>query len=163
MASHSSIQAKKKFGCGGTDLSRGSAGTSLAFQPSILIMRTALFAALVLVATVSSSSAQSSAPPSIVEVAKATVEKLGRTDYVGVMTTFSPRLKAALTEKKLRSAWEGVIKKNGAFQNIGATTQRMNGKLRAVGVDTTYAKGKVEVEVVFNDAGEVAGLLFHRR
>jgi len=126
-------------------------------------MRAAAICLLLSLSLVSATFAQTATPSDIAQVALATVERLGQSDYPAVMASFSPRLKAALTEKKLRSAWEGVLRKNGAFLKIGETSQRKNGKLRAIAVDTTFTKGRVEVEVVFNDAGEVAGLLFHRR
>jgi hypothetical protein len=99
----------------------------------------------------------------IVAVARETVARLERQDYAAVHASFNPRLQEAMPEADVRKVWTALVKKRGALKSTGGPVTRPNGKLRAVAIPAQFERGEVEIEVVFNDAGEVSGLLLHKK
>jgi hypothetical protein len=91
-----------------------------------------------------------------------TIERLDKGDYATVEASFSEKLRAALPERKLRSTWESVAKKNGRVQKMREPVSRITQKLRAVAIGTEFDKGRLEIEIVFNQSDQIAGILFHK-
>lgn len=72
---------------------------------------------------------------------------------------FSDKLRAALPEPKLKATWERVRSASGSLQSMGDATFKSRGELRGVVIPVTFEKKKRSIEIVFNPAGEIAGLL----
>ena len=128
-------------------------------------MNRARISAVLLVVTVTSvavAASQNPPPVDLAAAAQATIDGLGRNEYAAVHATFSDKLRTAMPEKKLRSTWEGVLKKQGKLQFTGTPVPRTVRNLRSIAIPTQFEKGKLEIEVVFNQANEVTGLLMKK-
>ena len=101
--------------------------------------------------------------PDIVRSAQTAIERMERAEYPAVVTMFSLKLRAKFPEKKVRETWEGVHKKSGPLVTMGTPTTYTKDNLRRVIVPGTFEKSKIDIEIVFNAAGEIAGLLLHRK
>jgi Protein of unknown function (DUF3887) len=99
----------------------------------------------------------------IVQSARAAVELLENADYEGVVTLFSPRLREKLPEKNVRQIWEDVHRKAGRLQRTGDPTTTVKDNLRRVIVPGEFERSNLDIEVVFNAEGQIAGLLLHRK
>ena len=100
-------------------------------------------------------------PVDILKVGRTTVEQLDRREYAAIHATFNPRLQKALSQDKLREAWEKVHVKAGRLRSIGEPSMKTKNQLRHVVYPAQFEKRKVDIEVVFNTAGELSGVLFH--
>jgi uncharacterized protein DUF3887 len=105
------------------------------------------------------------APPlvDIVAAAQAAFQHLERAEYSAVTAMFSAKLREKLSEAKVRQTWEGMHRKTGGLQRIGAPVTATKDNLRRVIVPADFEKSKMEIEFAFNTAGEIAGLLRHRK
>ena len=76
---------------------------------------------------------------------------------------FSARLRDKFPEPKLRQTWEGLHRKAGRLQRLGEPISKVKDNLRRVVVPAQFEKAKMEIEIVFNAEGQIAGLLLHRK
>ena len=111
----------------------------------------------------SSFAAQTSTPVDIVQSARTAVERLEDADYAGVVALFNPRLREKLPEKNVREIWEGVHKRSGRLVRTGEPRTTTKDKLRRVIIPGHFEKSALDIEVVFNADGQIAGLLLHRK
>ena len=103
-------------------------------------------------------------PPSTVDIAavgRAMVERLDRREYAAIVATFNPRLQKALSEEKLRLAWEKVQIKAGRLRSVGAPAMKTKNGLRHLVYPAQFEQRRVDIEVVFNAESQVSGVLFH--
>jgi hypothetical protein len=96
-----------------------------------------------------------------IALARATIERLAKGDLAAVEATFSEKLRAALPEAKLREAWQRLQAKGGRVVSIGEPQIKDRRALHGVVLPMQLEKRKVKIEVVFNGAGEIVGLLFN--
>ena len=67
-------------------------------------------------------------------------------------------MKAALSEDRLKTTWTGLVAQAGPFkQRVGARAEQ-RGTVSAVLVTCQFERGRQDVQVAFNPAGEVIGL-----
>jgi len=100
------------------------------------------------------------AVPDRVETARLVVQALTDRDFTTVVARFDPTMRRALSPEQLSQSWDALREQVGAFDAQGeATLDRVQGFDR-VTVVTTFARGSIDVRVVFNQAGQVSGLWF---
>ena len=116
---------------------------------------------LVLTLLMAQAATSPSSQASDIALARTTVERLAKGEFAAVETTFSKKLQAALPEDKLRTTWQRLEKRAGRLKTIGEPQMNARGELRGVVLPTEFEKRKMKIEVIFNKAGEIAGLLFH--
>jgi hypothetical protein len=92
------------------------------------------------------------------------VAMLAKGDFAGVVKNFDDRMKKALPEAKLREAWKLVTDKAGSFKKQLKTraekVTQEGQQYDLVTVSCEFSKAPVDVKVVYNAAGQVAGLFF---
>ena len=67
-------------------------------------------------------------------------------------------MKAALSEEQLRTGWAGVVAQAGVFKQRIAVRTEQRGTVHAVLVTCQFERGRQDVQIAFNPAGEVIGL-----
>jgi hypothetical protein len=115
-----------------------------------------------LITAIASLTAQAQ-PADIVQTARVAVERLEKADYDGVVVMFSARLREKLPAKKMQQTWEGVHRKSGRLLRTGEPMTATKDNLRRVTIPGQFEKHRVDVEVVFNDSSQIAGILLHRK
>src|SRR5680860_494242 len=96
----------------------------------------------------------------IAEAAVAFVQLLAKGAFAEAVGQFDETMKQALPEEKLREAWTQVQGQAGAFQEVtGARVEQQSGY--DVGLVTTrFGTTLLDVKVVYDKSGSVAGLFF---
>lgn len=117
------------------------------------------FVALAIALTV----AQPQAPADITKTAQLAIERLEKGEYAAVMQMFSVKLREKFPESKLKQTWESLHRRAGTLRSTHAPVIKTKNNLRHVVVPADFEKRKMEIEVVFNAAGEIAGLLLNRK
>ena len=107
--------------------------------------------------------AQTNQPVDIVQSARTAVERLEKAEYALVETMFSAKLREKFPEAKLRQTWEGLHRKAGRLQHTAEPISKVKDNLRRVVIPAQFEKSKMEIELVFNADGQIAGLLLHRK
>ncbi len=93
-------------------------------------------------------------------LAQGLVELLAQGRYQDVVRTFDAGLKDVLPADKLQEAWESVLTQFGSYQGqIGTRLEEREG-YDLVEVTTEFSQGSLDVQVLFDQAGLVAGLFF---
>ena len=90
--------------------------------------------------------------------AEAVLEAILANDFGSVVSRFDATMKTAVTEAALRTGWTSVGTQIGKYVKHGASREEQRGTMLAVVVPCDFEKGKLELMVVFNPAGEIAGL-----
>lgn len=100
------------------------------------------------------------AVPDRVEAARSVVQAFAERDFTAVIDRFDSTMRQAMSRAQLAESWDALLGQVGAFDAQGeATSDRVQGFDR-VTVAATFARGSIDVRVVFNRAGQVAGLWF---
>jgi len=115
---------------------------------------------LILTLLMAQAGAGNFSPAADIALARTTIDRLAKGDFAAVEATFSKKLRDALPEEKLRSTWQRLEARSGRLKTIGEPQTKARGALRGVVLPTEFEKRKMKIEVVFNAAGEIAGLLF---
>jgi hypothetical protein len=95
-----------------------------------------------------------------IALARTTVERLANGEFAAVVATFSEKLRVALPEEKLRATWQRLESRVGRLTKIGEAELKDRRNLRGVVLSTQFDERKIKIEVVFDAAREIAGLLF---
>lgn len=96
--------------------------------------------------------------PSRVARAEAVLEALLAHDAGKIVAQFDAAMKAALTEQALRDGWDKTAAQIGALVKRGAPQEQQRGAYTTVAIPCEFERGKLDFTVVFNAAGEIAGL-----
>jgi dienelactone hydrolase len=118
---------------------------------------------LLIVASLSAAcSAQATPLPAAQVEAKALalVENLNRGEYSSARADFDSTMKLALPVDRLKDIWEGLLTQTGGFEEIAGTRSAESGKYRIIFVTCAFENGAIDVRVVFDPSGKVAGLFF---
>ncbi len=97
-------------------------------------------------------------PPSRVAQAEAVVDALVARDFAKVTAQFDDTMKAALTDAQLGTGWDTTVLQTGKFVRRAGAQQQARGVYIAVVVPCEFERGKLDVTVVFNASGRIAGL-----
>ncbi len=92
--------------------------------------------------------------------ARRLVADLAAGSNAAIVSQFDARMQTALPAAKLARVWEQLRSKAGALKKIGATRQVQAGMYRMVLVSCTFALTRLDVKVVYDGTGKVAGLFF---
>jgi dienelactone hydrolase len=98
--------------------------------------------------------------PALEATATAFVAKLAAGDFAGAAATFDDTMTTALPADKLKAVWQEVVQGAGAYQGPTATRVQTSGQYRIVFVTTAFADVSLDVKVVYDRSGKVAGLFF---
>jgi uncharacterized protein len=103
---------------------------------------------------------QPTAPPttSRMAAAEAVLAALVARDAAKVVSQFDATMKAVLSEQALLDGWDKNAAQFGALRGHAAPQQQPRGAYTAVVIPCEFERGKLDVTVVFNAAGEIAGL-----
>jgi alpha-beta hydrolase superfamily lysophospholipase len=91
---------------------------------------------------------------------RAFVELLTQQDFAGAYTRFDATMKRALPADKLRQTWETLQSQAGRFQKQLRSRTEKYGAYQIVFLTCQFEKTPLDVKVVFNTQGQVAGLFF---
>lgn len=101
-----------------------------------------------------------SAPGEVTSAGKQFVELLAKEDFAGAVARFDATMKTALPEPKLRETWQAVQAQAGPFQKqLGARATKVTG-YDVVLVTCQFERTALDMKVVFDAKGQVAGLFF---
>ena len=98
------------------------------------------------------------AAPSRIARAEAVLAALVSHDVGKVVSQFDATMKAALSEQALRDGWDKTSAQVGALLGHAAPQEQQRGAYAAVLIPCEFERGKLDVTVVFNAAGEISGL-----
>jgi hypothetical protein len=85
---------------------------------------------------------------------------LAKGDFTGAVGLYDTTMRTALPEPKLREAWHSVEGQAGPFKKQVQTRVQKIGGYDVALVTCDFEHAKLDVKVVFNSQGEVAGLFF---
>jgi dienelactone hydrolase len=88
------------------------------------------------------------------------VDLLAKSDFAAAVERYDKTMRAALPEPKLREAWQSVQGQAGPLKKRLRTRLSKVGEYDVALVTCDFEHGKLDVKVVFNAQGEVAGLFF---
>jgi fermentation-respiration switch protein FrsA (DUF1100 family) len=99
-------------------------------------------------------------PPDRTAEARRFVDQLARGDFAGATAMYDDAMRAALPEPRLREAWSAVNAQAGPFQRQEGARVERAGAYQTVFVTSRFEKTALDIKVVFDDNGRVAGLFF---
>jgi dienelactone hydrolase len=126
-------------------------------MPAFLRLTLALAVSLWCSATLAA--VQNQAPDQDVSVrAHAFVDLLTSQQFDKMVAEFNAQMKAALTEDRLRATWTGLVAQAGAFKRQVSATTGERGTFKVVVISCEFERATLEIQVVYDQAGLVAGL-----
>jgi dienelactone hydrolase len=96
----------------------------------------------------------------LIRQAEAFVDQLQAGQFTNAVAHFDKAMKAVLPAEKLAATWQAVNQQAGVFQRRHGARPEALGLYRIVLVTCEFARDWLDAKVVFNPAGEVAGLFF---
>jgi hypothetical protein len=92
--------------------------------------------------------------------AKKHIDAMARGDFARVYKNFDQTMRSALPQDKLQITWSVLIGQVGAYkQQIGTRTETVD-QYDVVYVTCEFERANINIKVVFNKAGQIAGLFF---
>lgn len=80
--------------------------------------------------------------------------------YAEAVKMLSSKLASALPADRLKSTWESIVSKVGAFESIAATKLASESEYKVVYVTCKFKSANLDVKAVFDAAGIISGLWF---
>ncbi len=105
-------------------------------------------------------SAIASAAPELSTLATTLVNFLVEGKFEEAVKLFNAKMVEALPPQKLEATWNGLISRVGEFRDIDESRFTEEKGYRVVYVTCDFAKASLDVKVVFDDEGKIAGLWF---
>ncbi len=100
-------------------------------------------------------------PPEQVEAkALALVNNLIKSDYAAARADFDKTMLDVLPESDLKEVWESLPAQTGAFKEIGGVRSDEKDQYRIIFVTCAFENAAIDVRVVFDPDGKIAGLFF---
>lgn len=96
----------------------------------------------------------------LVQVAQSFVDQLVKGDFATAEASFDDSMKNALPQAKLKETWDQLIAQVGAFQKQTGTRTTVVQGYRTVFVTCQFEKAAIDVRIVFDAQGKIAGLFF---
>jgi dienelactone hydrolase len=97
-------------------------------------------------------------PPSRVAQANAALDALLARDFGKITSQFDPGMTAAMPGSALGDGWDRTAAQVGALVKRAPAAQQQRGAFTAVVIACDFERAKLEVTIVFNEAGQIAGL-----
>lgn len=116
-----------------------------------------LFLAWLLAATLSLHAQTSASGQDVGAAGRQFVERLSRGEYAALEAQFTDAMKAALPEDKLGATWTALTAQVGAFKGVTETRTEVRGVLTAAIVVCQFERAVLDLNVVYNPAGQVGG------
>ncbi len=88
------------------------------------------------------------------------VDQLSKKEFVKAARAFDGTLRRALPSRKLQEAWAALVSQNGEFKRQTGVRTEKEGGFEARYVACEFEKAMVDVKIVFNQNGQIAGLWF---
>lgn len=88
------------------------------------------------------------------------VRQLAAGEFETASERFDATMRRVLQPEKLQQTWEAVLAQQGAFQQVGTVRSENVQAFVAVFVTAEFARGKLDVKVVFDAEDRIAGLFF---
>lgn len=85
---------------------------------------------------------------------------LAEGNYADAAAMFDPQMAAAFPVAKLKATWEEVIRNVGALQGIKEVRMAQEAGYRIAYVACDFARNPLDMKVVFDAQGRIAGLWF---
>lgn len=95
-----------------------------------------------------------------IEIGKEFVALLVKSKFQEAEKHFNQKMKTALPAERLAATWKSVEQSLGGYEKIVETKTEHKGDLTAVIMTTKFAKGYIDIRVVFNKKNQVGGLFF---
>ncbi len=92
--------------------------------------------------------------------AQAMVEAIASGDFSTPVRDFDATMQEQMPSATLQQAWETLLERTGPFQSITSTRLESAGGYEAVFVTCRFADASLDVKLVFDGDGKVAGLFF---
>src|SRR5215469_17841664 len=92
------------------------------------------------------------------DTAQQIVTQMAHGDFAAVEHRLAGSIKPLLPVEALRASWQGIEQQFGALQELGKTSavQTQQGLVHVV--TCVFERARLDVNIVFNDAGEIIGL-----
>ena len=90
--------------------------------------------------------------------ARRVVDQLVAGDFEAVAGGFDDTMKAALSVAKLEATWNQTIAQTGPFGAVDKVEKSTKDGYDVVEVTCQFERVKVNIKVVYNEAGQIAGL-----
>ena len=98
------------------------------------------------------------APPiDVTPQARGIVDLLVKQDFAKVFTEFTPAMRAAMPEDRLRATWVALIAQVGAFQQQRGVRLETRGDMRVAIVTCDFERAAIDIQLAFNPAGVLGG------
>jgi dienelactone hydrolase len=94
------------------------------------------------------------------DAAKSLISHLVAGEYSAVTATFDSKMQGALPADKLGNIWQQLVAQAGAFNTVQAVRTETKGEYAIVIATCDFAKVLLDVKVVYDTKGQVAGLFF---
>ncbi|HCG99905.1 MAG: hypothetical protein A2074_05220 [Candidatus Aquicultor primus] len=99
-------------------------------------------------------------PKELISKAHALVDVLAAEDYALAVKDFDDAMEKALPADKLGAVWKSTVEQAGPFQQrLGERTEQSQG-YDIVNVECEFEKSDIDVRVVYDRDGKIAGLFF---
>jgi dienelactone hydrolase len=94
----------------------------------------------------------------MMDTAQQIVTQVAHGDFAAVEQRISERLKPFLPVGTIQATWQGLEQQYGAFQEMGQTSAVQTPQGLVQVVTCVFERASLDVNIVLNDAGEIAGL-----
>jgi uncharacterized protein len=121
-------------------------------------MRKVLCLALLVLAAMSLPSLAAQAPATdVTPQAQRIVDLLVKQDFAAVFAEFTPAMRAAMPEDRLRATWAGLVAQAGAFKQQRGVRLETRGVMRVAIVTCDFERAAIDLQLAFNPAGALGG------
>jgi pimeloyl-ACP methyl ester carboxylesterase len=124
-----------------------------------------IIAVVFVLASFSGIVAQEKAEPQTRDLEKAArsfVEILDKGEFAKATADFDATMQKVVPPDELKSVWQKVLDNDGAFKKQLSTHREKSGNVDVVYVTCQLARSKLDVRVVFDKEGKIAGLRFQK-
>ncbi len=92
-------------------------------------------------------------------LARETLDLLVASDFAAVFSRFDDTMKNAVPQAQLEEVWKSTVNHAGSFRAVKDVSLMRAGDVETVVLSCDFQSASVDVQVSFNDAGQIAGLL----
>ena len=118
----------------------------------------ALGIALLLIGAMSLSPLAAQAPPmDVTRQAQGIVDLLVKQDFAAVFGEFTPAMRAAMPEDRLRATWVALVAQVGVFKQQRGVRLETRGDMRVAIVTCDFERAAIDMQLAFNPAGVLGG------
>jgi dienelactone hydrolase len=101
--------------------------------------------------------AAAQSPFDAAEAGRAAIQQLVKGDFAAFVASSDEKMRTALPEDKLRSAWASVQAQAGAFKQMRNPRVSIKGEYQVVVIEAEFEKATTEIQIAFSPSGQIAG------